>query len=209
MLVVAPHPDDEVIGPGATLARHRRRGDEVRVLVLTSGDASGVGGRAVAAVREAESRRALRCLGDGIALWFAGLPDGGLEGLGDRLTTLIDQHGQGVAALYVPLLSDPHPDHGAAAHAVGRCGLDDDVLVLGYEVWAAGPVNVLVDVTEVFGHKQAALAEYRTALRTVDYVRSASGLAAYRSAGGSLGGRGFAEGFVALPLGDYRRLTRE
>lgn len=31
VLVVAPHPDDEAIGPGATLARHADDGDDVRV----------------------------------------------------------------------------------------------------------------------------------------------------------------------------------
>ncbi len=37
VLVVAPHPDDEVLGVGATLARHAREGDEVHALVLCEG----------------------------------------------------------------------------------------------------------------------------------------------------------------------------
>lgn len=37
ILVVAAHPDDEVLGCGATIARHRGIGDEVHVVVLAEG----------------------------------------------------------------------------------------------------------------------------------------------------------------------------
>ncbi|HUG85200.1 MAG TPA: PIG-L family deacetylase [Euzebya sp.] len=207
VLVVAPHPDDEAIGPGATLARHALAGDRVVVLVITSGGATAGGGVAVTTVREEESRRALRHLGLPDPPIFGRLPDGGLADRIPEVTALINRHGSGVATVYVPSLLDPHPDHHAAARAVAHADLPADTLVMGYEVWSAGPVSALVDVTAAFAAKQAALAEYHVALQTVDYVRSASGLAAYRSATGMLGGRGFAEGFIALPLAQYRTLV--
>ncbi|HEY2882259.1 MAG TPA: PIG-L deacetylase family protein, partial [Pirellulales bacterium] len=37
VLVVAPHPDDEVLGCGGAMARHVATGDEVHVLVMTRG----------------------------------------------------------------------------------------------------------------------------------------------------------------------------
>ena len=37
VLVLAAHPDDEVLGMGGTIAVHTDRGDEVRVVVLTDG----------------------------------------------------------------------------------------------------------------------------------------------------------------------------
>jgi len=40
VLVVAAHPDDEVLGAGATLARHVDRGDEVHACVLSEGATS-------------------------------------------------------------------------------------------------------------------------------------------------------------------------
>ncbi len=207
VLVVAPHPDDEVIGPGGAVARHLDEGHEVRVLLVTSGGATAGGGGDVTARREEETRRALRHLGDVDALAFARLPDGGLPGVVDRVAEVIAAHAGGVRTLYCPSLLDPHPDHHATALAVAAADLPEDVVVHGYEVWAAGPVDVLLDVTEVFARKQAALREYRIALETVDYVRSASGLAAYRSASGGMGGRGFAEGFTTADVAAWRRLV--
>jgi LmbE family N-acetylglucosaminyl deacetylase len=34
VLMVAAHPDDEVLGPGGTVARHVAEGDEVTILIL-------------------------------------------------------------------------------------------------------------------------------------------------------------------------------
>lgn len=208
VLVVAPHPDDEVIGPGGAVARHLDRGDRVRVLLVTSGGATVGAGRDVMAVREAETRRALSHLGDDVQLALGRLPDGGLPTRVGEIAELIGRCAEGCATVYTPSLLDHHPDHHAVAVATGRAGLASDTEVYGYEVWAPGPVDVLVDVTGVFARKQAALGEYRTALETVDYVRSASGLAAYRSAMGGLGGRGFAEGFTVARASEYAELVR-
>jgi LmbE family N-acetylglucosaminyl deacetylase len=52
LLVLAPHPDDEVIGCGGLVAQHLRERREVRVVVATDGGAAGD-----ASARQEESRR--------------------------------------------------------------------------------------------------------------------------------------------------------
>lgn len=37
ILVFAPHPDDETIGCGGTIALHRARNDQVKVIIVTDG----------------------------------------------------------------------------------------------------------------------------------------------------------------------------
>ena len=40
ILIVAAHPDDEILGVGGTIARHIEAGDEVCVLILGEGQTS-------------------------------------------------------------------------------------------------------------------------------------------------------------------------
>ncbi|MCX5880707.1 MAG: PIG-L family deacetylase [Deltaproteobacteria bacterium] len=67
VLVLAPHPDDETIGCGGTLALHAAAGDPVRVLILTNGEKGDVFGRfdrnAYIAIRQQETRSACASLG--------------------------------------------------------------------------------------------------------------------------------------------------
>lgn len=204
VLVVAPHPDDETIGCGGALARHADRGDRVTVIVATSGEATAGGDGDVAQAREAECRAACAELGMGEPV-FLRLPDGRLGDHVDALAAVLRTQGMDAAALYLPTLLDPHPDHRAANAAAAAAGLG--AVTFGYEVWAAAPVDVLLDVTAAWPRKAAALAHYATALETVDYARVCAGLAAYRSASGGLGGRGMAEGFLRLDAAAHRALT--
>jgi LmbE family N-acetylglucosaminyl deacetylase len=195
VLCVAAHPDDETIGCGGALARHAQRGDDVTVVVATSGEASAGGGH-LAARREAEVAGACAALGLPRPPVLLRLPDGALSERVEALAGHVARHGARAATVYVPSLLDAHRDHLAANVAVARCGLPAQVL--GCEVWSPGPVDALLDVTDVFARKEQALAGYATARRQVDYLRTARGLAAYRSASAGLGGAGYAEGFVTL-----------
>src|SRR5256885_127055 len=77
LLVLAPHPDDEVIGCGGLVALHLREGRPVHVVVCTDGAQAGDG-----AQREAESRTALAMLGDA-TIEFLRFPDRELENAGE------------------------------------------------------------------------------------------------------------------------------
>ena len=36
ILVISPHPDDETLGCGGTLLKHRSKGDQINCLLITS-----------------------------------------------------------------------------------------------------------------------------------------------------------------------------
>src|SRR5262245_13400417 len=65
VLVVAPHPDDELAGCGGVILLHAAAGDQVTVLHVTDGRASRVGAdpTEVARIRRAESQGSLAVLG--------------------------------------------------------------------------------------------------------------------------------------------------
>ena len=64
VLVLAAHPDDEVLGMGGTIAVHTDRGDEVRIVVVTDGSSTQYPGDAETRARkEEEAVRAAAELG--------------------------------------------------------------------------------------------------------------------------------------------------
>jgi LmbE family N-acetylglucosaminyl deacetylase len=86
VLVVAAHPDDEVLGCGGTMARHAAEGDEVTIVILGEGWTSRDQSRDADARRselsglEAAARAAAAIVG-ARAVEFGGLPDNRFDSL--------------------------------------------------------------------------------------------------------------------------------
>lgn len=73
------HPDDEVLGCGATLARHARDGAEIRILILATGLTSRVDADADAlAALRTEAERAAQAMG-AASVEFADFPDNQMD----------------------------------------------------------------------------------------------------------------------------------
>jgi LmbE family N-acetylglucosaminyl deacetylase len=130
-LVLAPHPDDETIGCGATIARKAASGTRVRVVVATDGGDPR---------RRNECAVACRNLGLGEDdVSFLGLPDGALADHGPELEAMLHPVVQETAAddLFVPSAIDAHADHRALAAAVDRLRprLASRMQVLAYPIW--------------------------------------------------------------------------
>ncbi len=205
VLALAPHPDDETLGCGGALIRHRRRGDPVGVVVATDGRAGDPRGlvhpRDPAAVRRREARAAARILGvSRVEFWD--YPDGGLAPtaeLTERIARLLRVRRPRV--LYRPGSDDPHPDHRAlglaAERALRRVRLP--LLDCRYEVWAAPRPNAVLDISRDFSRKERALAAYGSQRHYLDLARMARRLNASR--GLFLGRTRYAEGFRVRDLG--------
>jgi LmbE family N-acetylglucosaminyl deacetylase len=138
VVVLAAHPDDEVLGVGGLVHQLAARGARLRFVWATDGEASHPGSvaptaRDLASVRRTESAAALRQLGaDAAPRVRLGMPDGGLaahqDDLARRLRAVVPRD----AVVLAPWSGDGHPDHeacGAAARRVSR-------RVLEYPVWA-------------------------------------------------------------------------
>ena len=74
ILVVAAHPDDEVLGCGATIARHIHNGDKVQVVFL----ADGFGSRNNGSDRDSSAKEASELLGCEPPI-FLNFPDNQLD----------------------------------------------------------------------------------------------------------------------------------
>src|SRR6266568_2511399 len=80
VVVVAAHPDDEVLGCGGTLARMALEGRAVHILLLADGETSRTEGSARLAARNAAAEGACKTLGCA-SVEVLGLPDNRLDGL--------------------------------------------------------------------------------------------------------------------------------
>ncbi|HEV7241836.1 MAG TPA: PIG-L family deacetylase [Thermoanaerobaculia bacterium] len=187
LLVLAPHPDDEVIACGGLVALHLRENRAVRVLVATDGAQAGS-----AATREQESRRALAALtpgsSQGLEVVFAGYPD---RGLGDEIAPRLREELLSFRPdlILVPAPIEIHPDHLALSRVFCELMQRDETLfadlavarVAFYEVGQPLRPNAIVDISEVAEAKFAAIAEHQSQLAKRDYVAYARGLNAYRA----------------------------
>jgi LmbE family N-acetylglucosaminyl deacetylase len=120
VVVVAAHPDDEVLGIGGLMTRLQRLGCKLQMVWATDGEASHPGSTVfspdqLAQIRRAESRRALARLGvQPTASFHFGLPDSALStcraSLRSELSHIINPDDIVIA----PWEYDGHPDHEVA-----------------------------------------------------------------------------------------------
>ncbi len=188
LAVVAPHPDDDVLGCGALIARvapHMR----VRVIYVTDGAASHDGSpsyppQRLRDVREAEARRALRRLGVRAAPLFLRWPDGTVPAADDAnaAAPLLASLRRAIpagddVAVAVPWRRDPHCDHRAVTSLVDAVLRERPRATrLEYAVWVgiigeaadepipAEGLTVEVDSRRWLAKKRAALREHRSQL---------------------------------------------
>ena len=145
VLVVAPHPDDEAIGPGATLALHHRLGDPIGALFVTSGihgDRGELEPQAYVALRRKEAEAAAAVLGiQRTEFWdypdSMVVTESDLGAVVERLAELLRRERPEV--VYAPHPGEAHSDHHFVALAVaGACealaAQGSAPRLLGYEV---------------------------------------------------------------------------
>lgn len=198
VLVFSPHPDDETLGCGGTLAQLALL-CPVKVALVTDGSGAGGLPPGAGAVRQKEFVRALSVLGvsDSIQL---DQPDGAFEGtvkLENRVRDLLAEYRPDWVFLPSPL--DYHRDHvRISAFLEPLCRQAASVTqLLFYEIWAPVPATHVVDITEQAHLKKSALLEHATAMPHGDYERAIDGLNRYR--GLYLGRNRMAEAFWIEP----------
>lgn len=137
-LVVAPHPDDEVLGVGGLLAMLADLGG-ADVVVVTDGEASHPGSTVfsqpeLAAIRRAETRAACGLLGVGAdAVDHLGHPDGKVDeaALAEALTARLTP-GRWCVTTW---RGDGHPDHEAVGQAAAAACRRTGATLLEFPIW--------------------------------------------------------------------------
>lgn len=220
ILVIAAHPDDEVLGCGATIARLSREGHEVYVVILGEGITSRYASReeaspAAVAVLHDCSRRVAALLGVK-DLFLHGLPDNRFDTV--PLLNVVKIVEDAIArvqpqVVYTHHSGDLNIDHDITSRAVltatrpvPGCSVKE---VLAFEVpssteWAFQqyePVfrpTVYVDVHATMDLKIKAMALYEGETREFPHPRSALALRAIAQRWGAVVGVTYAETFELI-----------
>ena len=216
VLVIAAHPDDEILGCGATMARHAAAGDEVHVLIVGEGETSrGAGGDAVAD-RGAAAKAAAKAVG-AHAPRMLGLPDNRLDSL--ALLDIVQPIEKAIDAVrpdtvYTHHAGDLNIDHRIVHQAtVTACrplpGQRIRALyafeVLSSTEWSGqvGPAfapNCFVDVVDHMEQKLTALRCYDSEMRPFPHARSYEAVQALATLRGASAGLAAAEAFLVIRL---------
>lgn len=217
ILVVAPHPDDEVLGCGGILAKYARQGHKTFVAVMTNGHVGAPHLYSMEGVEQvrAEALKAHSKLGVNRTIFFD-FPAPRLETApGYEIATALNKLIYEIAAdvLYLPHRGDMHKDHAiifyaalVAARPINNCPVKE---IYTYETlseteWAP-PFGsdvfiptVFEDITETFAQKIEAMKCFPSQLKEFPHPRSAGGLESLAKLRGSTVGFHLAEAFALI-----------
>lgn len=220
VLVIAAHPDDEVLGCGGAIARHTALGDQVHVLFMADGETSRHVSDADVLVDVSESKRreaaqgALNVLGVGERI-FLDWPDNRLDTI--PMLDLVQSIEPVIMRLrpdiiYTHFEGDLNIDHQQTARAVfTACRPQPEFSVtkiICFEVLSStewNPTqhftpNYWVDVSDYLSVKEEALSFYDTEMRDYPHSRSYQNVRQLAGVRGATIGAEYAEAFMIVRM---------
>jgi N-acetylglucosamine malate deacetylase 1 len=216
ILVVAAHPDDEVIGCGGTIAKLKKQGNEIYVLFVSDGESSRNVKNLSSLIlkRKKSAIRSSKILGIK-KIFFCDLPDNNLDSI-SRLTIvkLIEKYIVDIKPqiVFTHFNGDLNIDHQIVSKSViTACRPQKKNPVkklLFFEIpsstdWQIGNKknnvfnpNWFEDISKTRSLKIKALKAYKTEIRKWPHPRSIKGINSLMQVRGATAGFNFAEAFV-------------
>ncbi len=230
VLGVYAHPDDADVGAGGSLAQFASRGAEVRIVLVTAGDAGGFqaeGQDQISSVRRLEQQAAANALGINDVVFLEGYQDGHVPVNMDLERDIVEQIRDFQPTLVMTTspehnwesLAASHPDHRAVGEATVRAIYPaarnpfayPELLQRGLEPWTVKEVwfqgrhtnNFFQPLTESdLQRKIAAVSAHASQFEDMDRIRSH--VRAMAKSGGEMAGMedgGLAEAFFTYRAG--------
>lgn len=216
IVVIAPHPDDEVIGCGGAIASACKNGSKVGVVYITNGSHGTASGRVdekLIDIRKKEALAGLRELGD-IHTKFLGYSDGNFRAsrwVALEVIELIKSFSTNQkVVLFSPWAFDDNCDHMEVAK------LTKMIVDIGggkfireiwqYEVWSPLVPNMILPLGKFAATKERAIGKHKSQLTKINYKKAIFGLNAYRGAINYCNGP--AEAFCVLSPRKYKKIIK-
>jgi LmbE family N-acetylglucosaminyl deacetylase len=136
LLVVSPHPDNEVLGAGGLIHTWKSLGRAVTVLSVTDGEAAYPRWDRLGQIRQEELRAALQVLSDHpVMVVRLGIPDGHVADHCSKLRSAILSVMDTGSTILAPYEEDGHPDHDAAGRICVDLARTHGIKLARYPIW--------------------------------------------------------------------------
>jgi len=211
VLILAPHPDDETIGCGGTIALYALRGADVRLIVISNAKklSSAVTNSNwdLMEIRKQEAIQASKVLGIG-EVQFWDFPDGELDVFTTEIWCKVDALTREFLPdiVFAPSPLDHHKDHIAVA-GIALKFLEErhNASIAFYEVYQPIRFNLLVNISDTMPQKEKALTVYKHSLQHNPdiYCEAVKGLARFRMLFAREAGYYEAFWFISKPLSGH------
>jgi len=137
LVVVSPHPDDEILAAGGLIRQWALAGHPVTVLSVTDGENAYSRWDRLGVIRRRELIKGLRILVRAhVAVRRVGIPDGAVSKHPQRLRHALEAILQPNCTLIAPYEHDGHTDHDATGRVCSVVTQGSDVEMVRYPIWA-------------------------------------------------------------------------
>ena len=179
ILIIAPHPDDDVIGMGGTIALKAKEGCSFNIIYVTNGggsirteDYKELSKTELVKLRKTEARKSLVPLMDDISeaqQVFLGLESSKLFNTPELYTRELENilKTKKYDEIYIPYFKDKHPTHRAVAElsmeVIKASNLRTELYA--YETWDALPIGedtIVVDISKYYKNKLSAVSCHKS-----------------------------------------------
>lgn len=218
VLVLAPHPDDEIIGLGGSISLLKKNGRDVTVVFITSGDMADKEHKlskivydsphmtAYSRMREKEAISALKVL-DVEKCLFLEYPDRMVSSNHSAIYKELDSLVNSFDVVYSPSPMELHPDHRATAVVAMELQGKHNFRLVFYEVSVPLRPTLLVDITKSADRKWKAIKTYKSQLKLNNYLDIAMALNKYRTL--TVGSQcEYVEAFMEVKQKDDEKLSK-
>ena len=214
ILIVAPHPDDETLGCGGTILKHKKNGDKIYWLIVTEINQN-LGYSDEEIRMRTEEINKISNFYDFHAVYKCGYPTTKLDALPmtdivKKISGIFNEINPNI--VYLPFKNDIHTDHQVVFKAVASCTKWFRNLsvkrILAYETLSetefslgldgAFKPNYFVNIDDFLDRKLEAMAIYQTELSEFPFPRSFEALRSLAYFRGVASGYKAAEAFELL-----------
>ena len=175
ILVFCAHNDDQIIGPGGTLAKYAKEGKQFKTYVFSYGVSSHIHYKegVIIQTRIKEAYESDKIMG-GSGIFYFGLKEGKFEKevkqkkIDEKIKKIIKK--EKPSKIFTHSFDDPHPDHRAAVKIITKIvgDIKYKVDVYSFDVWnpfnirKRGSPKLVVDISKTFKTKIKAFFAHRS-----------------------------------------------